>query len=226
MKLKGSANLSKYLVLTKTDRIILDSYKVVLDGLSKYLGDGYELILHSLEDLEHSVIKIINGHYTGRVEGAPITDLALSMLNKIKEKKEPQPLSYFNKKNGKTLKSATIPILGENKRIIGLLCINFHMEISLNSFISSYIPEPSYDTSTTETFNDNVEDLISSALEDAKLKIYANENISSSNKNKEIIHLLYQKGIFNMKDAVYKVASQLGISKNTVYLHLRNLEKL
>lgn len=98
MKLKGSANLSKYLVLTKTDRIILESYKVVLDGLSKYLGDGYELILHSLEDLEHSVIKIINGHYTGRVEGAPITDLALSMLNKIKEKKEPQPLSYFNKK--------------------------------------------------------------------------------------------------------------------------------
>ncbi len=100
------------------------------------------------------------------------------------------------------------------------------MEISLNSFISSYIPEISYDTSTTETFNDNVEDLISSALEDAKLKIYANENISSSNKNKEIIHLLYQKGIFNMKDAVYQVASQLGISKNTVYLHLRNLEKL
>ena len=28
-----------------------------------------------------------------------------------------------------------------------------------------------------------------------------------------------------MKDAVLKVAAGLGISKNTVYLHLRNLEK-
>lgn len=88
--------MSKYLTLTKTDRMILESYKVVLDGLSTYLGEGYELILHSLEDLEHSVIKIINGHYTGRIEGAPITDLALAMLNKMKEKKEPEPLSYFN----------------------------------------------------------------------------------------------------------------------------------
>ena len=78
---------------------------------------------------------------------------------------------------------------------------------------------------TTETFNDNVDDLISSSLNDAKVKVYANATISSANKNKEIIHLLYQKGIFNMKDAVIKVADNLGISKNTVYLHLRNMEK-
>lgn len=218
--------MSKYLSLSKTDRDILESYKPVLDGLSQYLGDGYELILHSLEDLEHSVIKIINGHYTGRVEGAPITDLALTMLDNMKQKKEPAALSYFNKKNGKPLKSATIPILGENKRIIGLLCINLHMELSFSSFISSFIPETSSDTGIMENFSENVEDLIASSLEDAKLQVHADPSISCSNKNKEIIHLLYEKGIFNMKDAVIKVASNLGISKNTVYLHLRNLEKL
>lgn len=206
--------------------MILESYKIVLDGLSQYLGDGYELILHSLEDLEHSVIKIINGHYTGREEGAPITDLALAMLNKIKQDKEPKALSYFNKKNGKSLKSATIPVLGENKRIIGLICINFHMEISLNSFISTFIPEASCDINTTiETFSENVEDLITAALEETKQKVYANATVSSANKNKEIIHLLFQKGIFNMKDAVPKTAAYLGISRNTVYLHLRNMEK-
>lgn len=217
--------MPKYLTLSKTDKEILESYKPVLDGLSQYLGEGYELILHSLEDLEHSVIKIINGHYTGRVEGAPITDLALTMLDNMKQKKEPSALCYFNKKNGKTLKSATLPILGENKRIIGLLCINFHMELSLSSFISGFIPENTDDTAIMENFSENVEDLISSSLEDAKLKVYADTSISSTNKNKEIIHLLYEKGIFHMKDAVVKVASNLGISKNTVYLHLRNLEK-
>lgn len=217
--------MSAYLNLSKTDRYILESYKPVLDGLSQYLGDGYELILHSLDDLEHSVIKIINGHYTGRVEGAPITDFALTMLDNIKQKKEPEALCYFNKKNGNTLKSATIPILGENKRIIGLLCINLHMELSLSSFISSFIPELSTDEGTLENFSENVEDLISSSLEDAKQKVHADAFIPSTNKNKEIIHLLYEKGIFNMKDAVIKVASYLGISKNTVYLHLRNLEK-
>ena len=51
------------LVLTKTERAILASYQTMLDGLALYLGDGYELVLHSLEDLSHSVIKIINGYY-------------------------------------------------------------------------------------------------------------------------------------------------------------------
>ena len=218
--------MAKYLTLTENDRMILDSYKVTMNGLSQYLGEGYELILHSLEDLEHSVIKIINGHYTGRVEGAPITDLALTMLDNIRQKKEPEALCYFNKKNGNTLKSATIPILGENRRIIGLLCINFHMSLSFSSFLAQFTPNSS-DSSAgiMETFSDNVEDLISAALEDTKTRILADSSISSSNKNKEIISLLYKKGIFSMKDSVLKVAAGLGISKNTVYLHLRNLEK-
>ena len=214
-----------YLTLTETDKAILESYKTVLDGLAEYLGDGYELILHSLENLEHSVIKIINGHYTGRVEGAPITDLALKMLDNIRQKKEPAALCYFNKKNGNTLKSATLPILGEKKRIIGLLCINFHTEVSFASILASFTPANSIVPGVTETFSDNVDDLITSALDEAKNKVYANPLISTTNKNKEIIHLLYEKGIFNMKDAVIKVAESLGISKNTVYLHLRNLEK-
>ena len=44
------------------------------------------------------------------------------------------------------------------------------------------------------------------------------------NRNKEIIAILYQKDIFNLKNAVPKVAERLGLSKNTVYLHLRNLQ--
>ncbi len=69
--------------LTIIDRMILESYKAMLDGLAHYLGDGYELVLHSLENMEHSAIKVVNGYHTGRKEGAPITDLALAMLGEI-----------------------------------------------------------------------------------------------------------------------------------------------
>lgn len=95
--------MSKHLLtLTKTDRDILDSYKPVIDGLSQYLGNGYELILYSLEDPKHSVIKIINGHYTGRTEGSPITDPALTMLNNIKQKKSRRLCLTLIKKTGKS----------------------------------------------------------------------------------------------------------------------------
>ena len=46
----------------------------------------------------------------------------------------------------------------------------------------------------------------------------------AANKNKEIICLLHQKGIFNIKDSVVKISELLNISKNTVYLHIRNSE--
>lgn len=47
---------------TPEDRLILDSYCQMLDGLAQYLGTGYELVLHSLEDLEHSAIRVMNSH--------------------------------------------------------------------------------------------------------------------------------------------------------------------
>ena len=60
-------------------------------------GEGYELVLHSLESLDHSVIKIINGHYTGRSEGSPITDLALKMLGQLEQDPSRTVSPYFNK---------------------------------------------------------------------------------------------------------------------------------
>lgn len=215
----------KYITLTNADRCILESYKVMIDGLAEYLGEGYEIILHSLENLDRSVIKIINGHYTGREEGAPITDLALSMLAKIEDSSETKSLCYFTKnKSGVTLKSATIPIVGENNRIIGLLCMNFHTEIAFAKMLSTFIPNNMNCNQIMENFTDNVDDLVTLAFEDARDKVMPNPSITVSNKNKEIIHILYSKGIFNMKDSVQKISDLLNISKNTVYLHIRNFE--
>lgn len=70
-----------------------------------------------------------------------------------------------------------------------------------------------------ETFSDNIDDLILSALTETREAVYSDSAISPANKNKEIVLQLYQRGIFNLKDAVIKVAEQLNISKNTVYAY-------
>lgn len=220
---------NSFLKLTATDRKILDSFALMLNGLGSYLGDGYELVLHSLENLDHSVIKIINGHYTGRKEGAPITDLALKMLRQIEQDPSRTVSPYFNKNNSDSmLRSCTIPITGEHGRIIGLLCMNFHMEMPLSEFLQGMLPshnDPSSVAHTSsETFSDNIDDLILSSLTETKEAVYNDPDVSSSNRNKEIVFRLYQQGIFQLKDAVIKVADQLNISKNTVYLHIRNFK--
>lgn len=89
-------NDKSYIKLTKTEQLILNSYKKMIVSLGEYLGEGYEIILHSLENLQHSVIENVNGHYSGRKNGAPITDLALSMLSQLKEEPSQPAVCYMN----------------------------------------------------------------------------------------------------------------------------------
>ena len=133
-----------------------------MDGLALYLGEGYEFVLHSLEDLSHSVVKIINGHYSNRKPGAPITDFGLNLLRDLEQKQKPEPQVYFNYQNGTLLKSTTIPILGDNGRMIAMLCINFHTDIPMATFLSGFFPagSPSPLPQRSETFSDNVDHFI------------------------------------------------------------------
>ncbi|WEA41247.1 helix-turn-helix transcriptional regulator [Lysinibacillus fusiformis] len=219
--------MNRYVKFTKVDYMILESYKSVIEGLSEYLGQGYEFVLHSLEDIDNSAIKVINGHYTNRKEGAPLTDFAMKILTEIKKSGDNHKnFVYFNRnQKGVPIRSATFPITGENKQIIGLLCINFYMDISLSSFFDSFlkIDQANNDVQIVETFASNSDELILASTDQAKAEILNNPNISATNKNREIISILNQKGIFQLKDAVTQVASILGVSKNTVYLHLRNI---
>lgn len=213
--------------LTYVDRRILESYSGMLDGLSKYLGAGYEIVLHSLEDFSHSAIKVINGYHTGRKEGAPITDLALSMLEKIENNKSSTEVIYYSKnKKGEPLKSATIAIEGENGRIIGLLCINFYLNTPLLEFMegmSRGSNQPAMH-GNIESYSANSNELVEETIQAIRSEVYADNSISAAKKNKEIIERAYARGIYNIKDAVQQTAAILSMSKNTVYLHLRNLD--
>ncbi len=214
------------LKLTKTEKEILETYKVLAKGLADYLGEGYEIILHNLEDLDHSVIAIFNGYHSGRGIGSPITDLALPFLENIHKNPKQRNLTYFSKsKTGQLLKSCTISIQGNKDRTIGLLCINFYLNTPLASLVSSFSPEAASSTvgTVTENYVENSDDLIREAVENAKEKVFNDSSITAANRNKEIIRTLYCQGIFNLKDAILKIADMLSISKSTVYMHIRNL---
>lgn len=217
----------KEIVLTDTDKKILASYAHFCDGLSSFLGNQYEIVLHNLEYFDHSVVKIINGFYTGRKEGAPITDRALEMMLEIQSTGEDvENIVYFSRnKQGEPMKSTTILIRGENNRIIGLLCINLYLNTSMLDFIQSLAGGllENGTNGKNEIFAEDIQDLISEAIKSIRIGVNNDSSIQLNTKNKVIISKLYEKGIFNLKDSVGIAAQLLGLSKNTVYLHLRSL---
>ena len=212
--------------LTKVDKLILDSYASMIEGLSAYLGSVYEISLHSIEDYNHSVIKIMNGYHSGRSAGAPLTDLALNMLKRVKDQGISASESYTSynaiSPSGERLKSSTIPILGKNGRVIGILCMNLYLDSPLTEVLQTIVGNQTEQT-RQENFANSMGDTITHAVTDARNQVMHNPSIPAANKNKELIRILYGKGIFNMKDAIVLVADALGISRNTVYMHLRNM---
>lgn len=213
----------KNLTLTRTDEQVLNACGDMLDGLADYLGNGCEMVLHSLADLDHSVIKIVNGEHTGRTVGAPITDLALDMLRRITEQGGDSYVSYFTQnKKGEPLKAATIAIRGENGRIIGLLCINFYLNTPFSQILRFLTPPAKAPEQMTENFSENTSELVEQAVARARMDVQTDSSVLPSLKNRQVIFLLYSRGIFNIKSSVDLVADAMGISKNTVYLHLRH----
>ena len=48
--------------------------------------------------------------------------------------------------------------------------------------------------------------------------------VANNAKNKQVVLNLYEKGIFDIKDAINQVADRLNISKHTVYLYIRQFK--
>ncbi|ETS31436.1 hypothetical protein BB987_14335 [Photorhabdus temperata] len=211
---------------TETDHEILKSYEAAVDGLAMLIGGHCEIVLHSLEDLKCSAVRIANGEHTGRKIGSPITDLALRMLHDITDEDCSASKAYFTRaKSGSLMKSVTIAIRNRNRRVIGLLCINMNLDVPFSEIIQTFIPEETHDVAPTNVnFASSVDDLVAQTLEYTIEEVNIDRNVSNNAKNRQVVLNLYEKGIFDIKDAINQVAERLNISKHTVYLYIRQFK--
>ncbi|MFV0574932.1 MAG: transcriptional regulator [Vibrio sp.] len=208
---------------TEQDKIILHSYEAVVDGLASLIGSYCEIVLHSLEDLNTSAIKIANGENTGRQVGSPITDLALKMLKDIEGSQRNFSRSYFTRaKGGVLMKSITIAIRNGDQRVIGMLCININLDAPFSEVLHAFMPNAeAEEAASSVNFASDVEELVDQTVERTIEEINADKSVSNNTKNRQIVMDLYDKGIFDIKDAINRVADRLNISKHTVYLYIR-----
>lgn len=209
---------------TEEDKTILHSYRAVVDGVSALIGRHCEIVLHSLEDLEHSTICIANGHNTNRQIGSPLTDLALKSLHNMQTDSVSKP--YFTRaKNQGLMKSVTIAIRNKRQRIIGLLCININLDVPVSEFMQAFMPTQAEAEASSVNFASSVEELVTQTVEKTIEEVTADRLVANNNKNRQIVISLYEKGIFDIKDAINLVAERLDISRHTVYLYIRQLKQ-
>ena len=62
-------------------------------------------------------------------------------------------------------------------------------------------------------------------LEKTIEEVTSDRMVANNNKNRQIVVSLYEKGIFDIKDAINLVAERLNISRHTVYLYIRQIKQ-
>ena len=207
--------------LTLKDKEILEALKPVIDGIAVLFGEHCEVLLHSFESLECSVIHIANGHITGRVPGSPITDLGMKILQESDAAREDVTGCYLSRTmDGKCLRSVTVLIRNKAKKPIGMLCINFNMSAPFIDLLRNFTAsEISADRG--ENFASDLETLIKTTLRDTIAGINSHNQIPNHEKNKTIVCELNKKGIFDIRGAIDIVAQELSLSRYTIYNYIR-----
>jgi len=216
----------KQVRFTKEDRECLGNYFHLADTIADLIGPHCEVVVHSFESIENSIVKIVNGHHTGRDVGSPITDLGLKMWSEFEQTGELSPKSYFtNTPDGSLMKSTTSILLAANQKPIGMLCINMNLSFPFPEIIKTLLPQSNKPQSiTSERFSTNASDVIEQALNTAIAEIESDTSISTKKRNKAIVRRLYENGVFEFKETTTQVSNQLKISRQAVYKFIREFK--
>ncbi|GHU60983.1 hypothetical protein FACS189445_2220 [Spirochaetia bacterium] len=209
--------------ITVKDKQILDSVKPIVDGIAAFMGENCEVVLHSFESLDCSVIHIANGRITGRSIGSPITDLGMKILRESTDTSKDVTSCYYSRTtDGKTLRSATIMIRNPAKKPIGMICINLNMDAPLLSMINTLAIPQAGSPENPENFVANLDELIKTTLRETIITINGHQDIPNHEKNKTIVCELIKKGMFDIRGSIDIVARELSVSRYTIYNYIRD----
>jgi len=201
----------------------------LVDAIAETFGKNCEAVLHDFRYPERSIVKIANGHVTGRSVGGPMTDLALRFLRGRKGSKNIDKIVGYRTQTpkGTELKSTTVFIRDDKGEAVGCLCINIDVAPyqSARNFIDELCRISPYQKNgemdeVTENFDSTVAALIDESFRQAMSKI--GKPLAYMNKEDKlwIVRELKDKGFFLIKGTAKRVAKELNVSLPTIYKYL------
>ena len=204
---------------------VLKTLDAVVDLIAGLLGSQCEVVLHDIQDLNASIIKIANGHVTGRSVGGGMTGYGLTML---KSENASLFLDYTaHARNGHRLKSAGKVFRDEDGEPFAMLCINWDTAgiVDFERLKEILLPLAPIGSASEpdETFHTDV----GTTLDEISRKVLDSAEIPPRLMKKEdrvaVVARLEKLGFFMMKGAVNHLADQFGISKFSIYLYLEEV---
>lgn len=213
---------------------LLGRYGGLMEGLAEMYGPHCELALYSLTEPKQPLLKLVQGGRDGLVLGQSLPEALALRLDELVKGAQAH-ISYFTQDAlGSPIKRCLQLLHGAKGEALGLLTIDMHLSAPFHELLAGFMPplasanvsRPAQEVEVTpENFNNNVEQLVTLTVERTIEGISADGQVANHLKNKHIVTTLYEKGIFDIKDAIAMVSNKLNISKHTVYLYIRQKKR-
>ena len=191
--------------------------KLVADGVAKAFGSRCEVSLHDLTHLERSIIKIANGHVTGRTVGSAISEHGLKQ--------------YKATEDGRHLKSTSMVFKNDMGQPILALTINFDVTDIVNLDMAMKdifgITDEDFREELVDTFGGEAVSTMNGIADNVIQR--AGKAIQAMTRQDRIgvVAQLEDQGFFLIKGAAKFIARKLGVAASTIYsyLHMLRTEK-
>ena len=221
---------------------LLQQYMKLTEFLGHALGPDYEVALHDLTNKDRSIIAIANNHISGREIGAPLTNVALSILRDRSYETSDYCLQYHGiSANGKNLRSNTM-FIKQDGRLIGMLCINFddsryrdisdrilglcHPDLFVTDVLAQPLSESEDDISarsSPEKFRNSADAVALDAINRELERMGVTPGHLTHSERLQVITSLESAGIFLLKGAIKSAAAALGCSTASIYRYLSQI---
>lgn len=207
----------------------LKAYIPLADMISSSFGDICEVVIHNLKDPQNSVVYVSNGNITNRKVGQSFDHLIKDVLLSKDFKNDYKSNYIFRLENGKRIKSSTSLIRDINEDVIGAFCINIEIEhfLRMQSFLDTFFKEEKEEQNNRKENDINSFDNVSEIIDSLIDNIIANKDLDRMKRTDKInlLTFMYDKGIFQMKGSIDKVANKLNSSPVTIYSYLDEIKK-
>lgn len=182
----------------------------------------HPLVEAAVHDLEQGKVIAIYHNLSRRKAGdlSPLKELEVD----TQEFPDYFPPYYKLNWDGRPLKCTSVTIRNEKGKAVGLVCFNMDASAiqDAHHLLETLLKVKEQGKNPIEAFGGSCEEqaqaLAAQYLEDNQLSLL---HLTRGQK-KDLVHYLYNKGIFNYKSAAPFIASYLNISRASVYNYIKN----
>nr|WP_055502105.1 PAS domain-containing protein [Nonomuraea pusilla] len=204
---------------------VFAALRPIVAGIQETFGRRCEVVLHDYRRREHSVIDVA-GDVTGRQVGSAMSEIGLKMLQQGDAATD--ELNYVTRlSDGRSVKSSTMLLRDPDGHVFGALCINFDVtELrTLSRLVAELAGETDPSEAATTTFSNDIDAVIDSVLTEVENELGHSLARITVAQRTEVVRMLEQRGLFQIRRAVPLVAKRLGLSRASIYNHIARLRE-